>query len=131
MRLLTYYGHIQVGPDCWQWEGRKSEAGYGFYSGRLAHRVMYALTVGDLIPGLTIDHRCGNPSCVNPAHLEQVTYRVNILRGNTLAAANAAKTHCYRGHPFDELNTFRSPQGKRRCRACQRFSYHRRTEVAA
>jgi len=28
------------------------------------------------------------------------------------------RTHCYRGHPFDEANTYTRPSGKRECRAC-------------
>jgi hypothetical protein len=32
------------------------------------------------------------------------------------------KTHCLRGHPFDERNTYRSPSGDRFCRACGRIN---------
>jgi hypothetical protein len=28
------------------------------------------------------------------------------------------KTHCKRGHPFDESNTFLRPNGSKHCRAC-------------
>lgn len=54
------------------------------------------------------------------AHMEAVTHRVNMMRGNTIPAKNAAKTHCLRGHPFDEKNTRISKEGARRCRACNR-----------
>ena len=30
------------------------------------------------------------------------------------------KTHCGRGHPFDEANTYVTPRGVRHCRACHR-----------
>lgn len=36
------------------------------------------------------------------------------------------KTHCPQGHPYDEQNTYRSPQGRRHCRACGRANSKRR-----
>lgn len=33
---------------------------------------------------------------------------------------NAHKTHCPRGHAYDEGNTYTSSSGKRNCRACRR-----------
>ncbi len=30
------------------------------------------------------------------------------------------RTHCQRGHPLDEANTYTTPKGKRKCRECQR-----------
>jgi len=33
---------------------------------------------------------------------------------------NADKTHCKHGHPFDLANTYYTPDGHRRCRACLR-----------
>lgn len=41
------------------------------------------------------------------------------------------KTHCPHGHPYDELNTRRRPNGKRACRACDAGARPRRGEVAA
>lgn len=35
-----------------------------------------------------------------------------------MGKANAEKTHCPSGHPYDEANTYRSPRGERRCRRC-------------
>jgi hypothetical protein len=44
------------------------------------------------------------------------------------AARNAAKTHCPRGHPYDDANTYISPRGSRICRKCrseaQNARYH-------
>jgi hypothetical protein len=33
---------------------------------------------------------------------------------------NAAKTHCLRGHAYDEINTYITRDGRRNCRACRR-----------
>lgn len=119
------------GPNgCWLWTGSKGTGGYGMYAwtrnpgekrfSRGAHRLAYMALVGEIPDGLDIDHLCRVRHCVNPAHLEAVSTRTNLLRGNTFQAKNAAKTHCAHGHPFDLLNTRWSPRGQRRCIECDR-----------
>lgn len=45
----------------------------------------------------------------------------------TLAAINAAKIACPRGHPYDEANTYIDPTTRgRKCRACRREASTRR-----
>lgn len=113
--------------ECWEWTGAKNGSrGYGqiWVAGRLAlaHRVAYELMVGPIPEGLELDHLCCNPGCVNPAHMEPVTHRVNTLRGESPSAKNAVKTHCPAGHLYDEANIYRRPDRPscRRCRACER-----------
>lgn len=113
-----------LGP-CWIWTGTLSGGVSGGYArmgadGRSvwAHRFSYEHYVGELVPGLQIDHLCRVRCCVNPDHLEQVTPRDNVIRGDSFAAKEAKKTHCKRGHPFDEKNTRITPKGHRDCRAC-------------
>ena len=84
-----------------------------------AHRVAYELMIGPIPAGYDIDHLCREPRCCNPAHLEAVPHRENILRGNTWGAKNAAKTECMHGHPFDAENTY-IWHGQRKCKQCQR-----------
>jgi hypothetical protein len=124
---------------CWLWSGQIDVGRYGVVraaDGKVhkAHRVAYEAYVGPIPDGLTIDHTChstdtkcaGGPTCmhrrcVNPAHLEPVTMRVNALRGNTTAAKHAAKTHCPQGHEYTPENTYSSPKrGERDCRKCRR-----------
>lgn len=38
----------------------------------------------------------------------------------SVSAANAVKTHCLYGHPFDEANTYVKKSGSRCCRECAR-----------
>jgi hypothetical protein len=119
------------GPGgCWLWVGKIDSYGYGqFRIGLRAdrtrrmvavHRFAYELEVGPIPEGLTIDHLCRIRRCVNPAHLEPVTARVNNLRADGTSARNAKKTHCPRGHAYDLLNTYVDPDGRRHCRACKR-----------
>lgn len=71
---------------CWEWQGELNRNGYGrvWVNGRrlMAHRVAYQLLVGDIEPGLVLDHLCRNRRCCNPEHLEPVTVRENTLRGD-------------------------------------------------
>lgn len=109
---------------CWQWTGAVLPSGYGKFSvGRrqmMAHRFSYETFVGAIPDGLQIDHLCRNRGCVKPSHLEAVTARTNLLRGNTTTARNAAVTVCPQGHDYDEANTYVSKRGIRYCRSCDR-----------
>jgi hypothetical protein len=115
---------VLVGDECWNWIGERTPKGYGRMrhgsEREYAHRVLYELLVGPIPEGSQLDHLCRNRACVRPAHLEPVTCRENLMRGQTLAAENAAKTRCPRGHPYDEVNTYVDPSGARRCRVCAR-----------
>lgn len=118
--LIEDCGHD---TPCLTWTAYKLD-GYGRFSvgGKIwyAHRVAYEALVGPIPQGLMIDHLCRNRSCVNVEHMEPVTNRVNILRGDTVTAANAAKTHCPQGHEYTPENThLHGPNGTgRRCRTC-------------
>src|SRR5687767_8862053 len=125
-------------PDgCWQWIGGRNTKGYGNFGIGLpvhagarprfktyaVHRFSYETFIGPIQSGLTIDHLCRNRACVNPAHMEPVTHRVNVLRGTAASAVNSRKTHCKRGHPFTPENTgiTKGTWGLfRRCRVCDR-----------
>lgn len=107
---------------CWLWTGTSSGTYPQKYASgrtRLAHRLSYQLLRGPIPAGMQLDHLCRTPFCVNPDHLEVVTARVNTLRGNTPAAANAAKTHCPAGHEYSPENTY-IDGGSRCCKACHR-----------
>jgi hypothetical protein len=108
---------------CWLWKGHidnyRHNRGYGRYGGpgqrRQAHRLIYELLRGPVPKHLDLDHLCRIRHCVNPDHLEIVTRRTNLLRGKGLAAVNARKTQCPKGHLYDAKNS-----SGRFCSTCQR-----------
>lgn len=123
-----FWAKVDRGADdaCWLWTGCITSRGYGQIRNEtdrrvVAHRVAYELLVGPIPEGLTLDHLCRTRACVNPAHLDPVTMRENILRGEAPAASHARQTHCKRGHEFTEANTYRRRDHHgRQCRACTR-----------
>jgi hypothetical protein len=132
-----FMAKVEKTSGCWTWTADKQPDGYGrFRIGNQlvrAHRAAYTLFVGPIPGGLEVEHAChtrdvscaGGPACphrqcVNPAHLELLTHRENNLRGRGFTGANAAKTRCPQGHPYDELNTYVTADGYRRCRICMR-----------
>lgn len=114
---------------CWEWQAYRNPAGYGVFSMRrktlLAHRWAYEHFIGPIPEGLDLDHLCRNRCCCNPNHVEPVTRKTNVLRGDLDAmwrgypSRNAAKTHCPAGHAYDERNTYVDKIGRRFCRACR------------
>lgn len=109
---------------CWLWLGSlHPHDGYGMMTvgsrTRWAHRIAYQTFIGDVPVGLQLDHLCRERRCVNPTHLEPVTCRENLLRGEGFSARNARKTHCVHGHVLTGRNLYISPTGRRNCRACR------------
>lgn len=106
---------------CWEWRRSSDRTGYGQFYDRNrrsigAYRWGYEQLVGPIPAGLDLDHLCRNRACVNPMHLEPVTRRVNLLRGDTIPAKHAARSTCPRGHKYDYF----PPSGGRRCRCCDK-----------
>ena len=110
---------------CIIWTKGKTDKGYGTIrkDGRtqVVHRVAYEAQNGPVPKGLILDHLCRNRACLNPAHLEPVTHRVNILRGICPTAINARKKICSKGHSLTDKSNMRvRATGGRACRACNR-----------
>lgn len=114
--------------ECWQWIGAKGEYGKIWVQelgrGYPVHRVMWELFRGTIPEGYQIDHLCRNTRCCNPSHLEPVTHKENVRRGQSPWSSRHRDTQCFRGHAFDQANTHIRPNGTRHCRACERYRYH-------
>jgi hypothetical protein len=126
---------ILVDPetDCHVWQAGKT-CGYGSVGITIekvgksytAHALAYTAATGDPWPrrgsGFDLDHLCRNTACCNPEHLEKVTHQENNQRGDhrNVGGWGKHKTHCPRGHEYDEANTYIRSNGTRKCRACAR-----------
>lgn len=122
--LARFDRKIDKSGGCWTWTASLKPDGYGWFrldgKVRLAHRVAYEAFIGPIPSGLELDHLCRNRRCVRPDHLEAVTHRENLLRGETITAAQVSRTHCPRGHGYDPENTYIGKNGSRSCRTCHR-----------
>ena len=76
--------HTVNDKGCHIWSGAVHKSGYGQikWAGKstVAHRVVYTLVKGDIPNGAVIDHLCSVKLCVNPEHLEAVSYSMNTQR---------------------------------------------------
>lgn len=94
--------------------------------GRTVTRTVHALValafIGPRPEGLEVCHNDGNPQNNRADNLRYDTHASNMrdkrLHG-TAVSANAAKTECPQGHPYDTDNTY-NYNGHRICRTCTR-----------
>lgn len=123
---------VVVADDgCHLFTGALSGAGYGVV-GRgtradglgYTHRLVYEHVKGTIADGLHIDHLCRNRACCNPDHLEAVTQAENNRRQQ--ADLRVIRTHCGRGHEWNDENTRHSGR-QRYCRACRRIASQRKS----
>jgi len=114
----------KIKTPCWYWGGTIYSTGYAVkkLNGRrfLVHREIYQAIFGPIPTGKQLDHLCRHRSCVNPFHLEPVTVKENVLRGEGPTARHARKTHCVKGHALTGSNLYRRPRGGRSCKRCMR-----------
>jgi hypothetical protein len=110
---------IELG-QCWVWTAATAK-GYGRFAIRhgfvvQAHRFSFEIEA-PIPDGLELDHLCRNRACVRRGHLEPVTTRTNLLRGEGMSARNAVKATCPNGHAYDAVHRTR---GNRICLTCRR-----------
>lgn len=121
------------GPEaCWPWLGGLSGQGYGHIARPnetkegYAHRYIFEKTHGTIPKDMTVDHRCANTLCCNPAHLQLLTLRQNIQRRKpSMKRAGYRLQRC--PHRVDGILPdeflYVSPNGSRYCRVCQSKRY--------
>lgn len=79
---LNHYGWCITEAGCWEWAGNTLRTGYGRVSMNsktvAAHRLAYETWVGPIPEGHVVRHKCDNPPCINPDHLETGTHLDNM-----------------------------------------------------
>lgn len=119
MKTFSQDVHYRVLDNgCHQWIRATSHDGYAHavIDGEhvYVHRHVWEDAHGVMEPGMTVDHLCFNPSCINLAHLRELDFMTN-----SRLQRSSLKTECNNGHPYSESNTYRRPDGRRGCRRCR------------
>lgn len=136
--ILRFFKKISIDSKngCWNWMGSHDSGGYGHvvYNGKLesSHRVFYAWFKGSIPRNkgkniFQLDHLCKNRKCVNPYHLELVSFKENILRGESPSAIHSKQIYCKNGHLLPKEFNYVRKNGKREriCQICKK-EYHRK-----
>lgn len=123
-----FWTKVEIKDGCWGWIGAKVQ-GYGLITigprsagSMRAHRLSYILHKGEIPAGMLVLHRCDNPECTNPDHLEVGDQAANMRhvserKRNPLSQ----RTHCVNGHEFTE-GTTEARKGGRVCKQCKNES---------
>lgn len=97
------------------------------------HLLVMRAFVGEAPAGMEVCHNDGDSGNPALANLRYDTHQANAVDAVRHGAnAQAGRTHCPKGHPYDEANTvsYPSSEGRRYCLTCRRArgreAWHRR-----
>ena len=129
---------IKRTESCWYFTKLNGEVIHDYpkfmWKGVSVHacRVSYLMYHGDVPDGMKLHRSCGNGGCINPEHIEAISDRELALRVVDKGRNPwSMKTHCLRGHEFNEQNTrVRMVNGRpnRSCKACTKVVLSSRSQ---
>lgn len=110
---LAHIGWDETNRGCWEWRGRRNDLGYAVMKSRgkqvRVHRVMWEMHNGPIPDGLVVRHKCDNPPCVNPNHLEIGSHLDNMEDMKTRGRSRSYATGRYDGVCANGLHDVSSP----------------------
>lgn len=122
--------------DHWLYTGALSKKGYGQIQVHIknicnrpikVHRLIaYVFHDLDLFDNKQLACHiidCKYKNCFNPEHVykgDSFTNNNDMVKANT--HKESRKTHCSRGHEYNQLNTDYRSNGTRRCKACRKVT---------
>lgn len=139
--VLDDIGWDYTEDGCWEWRGDRNELGYGRLTLKRkgldktrVHRLMFERYVGSIPDGMVIRHKCDNPPCCNPDHLEVGTQADNLADMVSRGRYHRhGSTECQNGHDISSPGSYRMGKRKNKgdekvCLACQRERHLRHRE---
>jgi len=127
---VTWNGprQLHMTTSCYGWTGRPNKiSGRAMFcidnNSMNASRSSWILYVGTIPDGMQVNHHCDNVICTRTEHLYLGTSKQNMNDRDNRGRhnnQNKNKTHCKRGHEFNEVNTQLPKRGGRECFICRR-----------
>lgn len=136
---------VDDNTGCWNWTGSTNAKGYGLIGGvingkryapkgqrMLAHRVSWIIYIGDIPPsdaahGTVVRHKCDNPKCVNPNHLQLGTQADNVKdmieRGRRVITVRCGADHWNSAFSHEDIDYICSVEGRTK-ELAEKFGVH-------
>lgn len=119
---------------CWRWPLPSTRHdGRQVVKNRYVYRIIWLAVFGEPVPPV-VHHTCEHEWCINPKHMEAMPSQSEHMKAHGAGGdwGQSDKTHCPKGHPYDEENTYiyvrKDGRKERWCRTCRHENYLRRKE---